>query len=435
MALTGEELLAGFGRFLGDDWTGTTTIVGASDGTTLIDTTLRRFGDDGLNDWYLRPTSGTYTRVVRRVSDFASATGTCVVAPAWAGQIASGVSYGLHLHDPRHKFSALDAAIIALTGRLPKVVYDETITLDGVNKEFALPAAIRKGPILVQVEDPVDPEPDWNLLSNPRGDSLTNWTASAGTSELYAQSTWDLLVPKYDTNCTHWSVPLNTASTYRQVVAAMTDIVAADAAGRRMTFAMWVYARVASRVRIEIVDDNGQVGVSNYHQGKGWELLTVTADVSAGNATTLTVGLTVTSGAAMELFWNRAWFFFGDQMPSYYPDTQQFYVRRDGSTATLLLPTRLQGKRNIRLIGAGPLTTLGTDTTTQSTTSVEVDAYTAEVLYAKAAQILLGNETLSTPQFADVAQRIRVAEVRLEELGRQWMHDYGTAPRVKGPYG
>ena len=436
MSLTGEQLLAGLGVFLGDDWSSSATSAGASDGTTLVDTLLRRFGDDALIDWYLRPTSGTYALVQRRISDFSAGTGTIAVAPAFAGQIASAVTYGLHFHDPAHKFSALDAAIIALSGKLPQVVYDETITLDGVSREYPMPTAIRKGPILVQVEEPITPESPWNLLTNPRGDSTTGWTAAGGTAVVYTGGDWDLLVPKYDTSCMHLTVPLNTVTTHRQVVGSMsTNITAARGAGRRMTYASWVFSRVASRVRLEIRDDSGQLAQSSLHGGKGWELLSVSGDVAAGNATTLTVGVTVSSGAAMEAFWNRAWFFFGNSMPSYYPDEQQFYVRRDGSTATLILPNRLSGKRQLRLIGAGPLSALGTTIATQATNTVEVDAYTAEVIYAKAAQILLGNEALATPQFADVAQRVRVADLRLEELSRQWSHDFGTTPRMKGPYG
>lgn len=438
MSLTGAQLLTGFSNFLDDDWSSTTTSAGLSGGTTLVDTALRRYGDDALIDWFLRPTGATNTYAIRSIRDFAGGTGTCTVAPAFAAQAPTSEVYELHEYDPRRKFAALDSAILALTGKIPQIIYDETITLDGISTEFAIPSTVRKGPIVVQIEEPLSVDTAWNNLSNPRGDSTTDWTVSgAGASAaVYTAGDYDLLIPKYDASCMSLTVPTTTLTTHRQTVSAMSNITATAAAQRRMTFAMWIYARVASRIRIEIVDDNGQVAQSGLHQGKGWELLSVTGTISAGNATTLTVGITVSSSAAaLRLFWNRAWFFYGDQMPTYYTDESSFLVRRDDTTQKIILPRGLAGKRNLRLIGSGPLSLLGTTAATQVTNTVEVDANTAEVLYAKAAQILIGNELLATPRYAEVLNRVRVGETRGTELERAWMHTFGDTPRIRGPYG
>lgn len=440
MSLTGGDLLTGFSNFIDDLWSSTTTDNGASGGTSVVDTLLGRYGDNFLIDWFIRVTSGTNQYAVRRGLSSSSGTGTVEVQPAFAAQVTSGTTYELHAYDPKRKFAALDEAIIALSGVLPQIIYSETITLDGVSSEYAIPTSVRKGPVVVQIEEPLAPDVSWNFLTNPSNNSTTGWTISTNGAEaaaIYTGGSHDLLIPKYDNTCTKITVPSTTVVTYRQTVANMSsNVTAALASGRRMTGAAWVYCRTASRVSIEIRDDNGQVVTSGTHGGKGWELLVCTGDISAGNATTLTFGIAVTSGAAIEVFVNNSWFFYGDQMPQLWTDALTFRPRRDGTTQKITLPSYVHGKRQLRLIGFAPLSQLGTTAATQVTNTVEVDAYTAEVLYAKAAQILIGNEVFTAEHLQTISTRIRVAEARLEELSRQWNYaDFGDVARIRGPFG
>lgn len=65
--------------------------------------------------------------------------------------------------------------------------------------------------------------------------------------------------------------------------------------GRQYTFGAWVYATVASRVRLRF-DDGVTVTNSSYHTGgSSWEFLTVTKTLS-GSATKCEVGLAVDTG-------------------------------------------------------------------------------------------------------------------------------------------
>lgn len=440
MSLTGGDILTGFSNFLDDLWASTTTDDGASDGTSIVDEELGRHGDNFLIDWFVRITEGANLYQVKRALASSSGTGAVEVQPGFTAQVTSGTDYQIHAYDPKRKFAAIDEAIIALSGVLPQIIYSETITLDGVSSEYAIPSSVRKGPVVVQIEEPLAPDVSWNLLSNPRGNTLTDWTLSANGAEsaaIYTGGDFDLLIPKYDNTCTKITVPASTVVTFGQVVGDMSDnITAARAAGRRMTGAAWVYSRRSGRISLEIRDDNGQVVASSTHSGLGWELLTCTGDISAGNATTLTLRLAVTSGTATELYVNNAWFFYGDQLPQQWTDALTFRPRRDGTTQKITLPNYIQGRRQLRLIGFAPLSQLGTNLTTQVTNTVEVDNYTAEVLYAKAAQILLGNELFTAEHMQAVSVRVRVAEARLEELSRQWNHaDFGDVARIRGPYG
>ena len=255
MSLTGAQLLTGLSEFIGDYIAATTTSAGASDGTTIISTILRRYGDDYLRDFYARPTGATNQFEIRRVSSFASATGTCTVAPAYTAQAATSQAIEVHRYDPEEKFKALDAARPRVIDALFKIVHDDTITGDGHSRVFDIPSSVRFGPTWVYEEDPLGTDVDWNFLTSAEGDSLTGWTASSTTASLYTEDSSDLIVPKYGTTATKLVTAATTAATYTQVVADMTTVTAALAADRKMTFGRWMYCTEASKVRVGVTDD------------------------------------------------------------------------------------------------------------------------------------------------------------------------------------
>lgn len=292
-----------------------------------------------------------------------------------------------------------------------------------------------RGPHLAYVEHPLEATAEWNFLTNPELDTTTSWTlAGAGaTVATVATGSHDLLIPKYTTNCTKVSVPLNTVTTYSQAVAAMsTDVTAANAAGRRVTAGGWVYSRVAARVSAQIIDD-GTTTSSSLHGGTGWELLTVSANIAGDNATTLTFRINVTSGAAMTYFANRAWFFYGDQMPNYWDEENPIYVRRDDTTQRLILPHRIEGKRQLRLVGTDHLDLLGTTNSTRITNEMEISEAQGELLSAEAAKILFGWDMLKSPGFEEVLWRVKNAESRKSELASHLKINM-PANRIQGPY-
>ena len=435
MARTGAQLLTGFSQFLDDEFASTTTTTGLV--TTLVDTALGRWNDRALIGAWLRPTGAANQYAIRRISNFVQSTGTATVLPAFAAVTTTAQAYGLHFYDPELKFRALDQAAIEIVDDVFRVIYDETVTTDGINDEYAIPAAVRRGPAFIYYEVPVPVQPYWNFLANPRGDSLTSWTlAGAGAaSVIYTPSTTsDILIPKYGTSCTKISVADSTATTYRQVVADMLNgVTAVLAAGRRMTMGMWVYCRIASRVTIEFRDLNGQVAASAAHGGAGWELLTVSGNVSAANTTTLTAGIAITSGVVLELYWNNAWFFYGDRMPSHFYEDRALTVLRDDTNQRIILPGPIRSKLQLRIPGQAALTQLGTTAATQVTNSMEVDIYSAQLLFARAAEILLGFQMLRSPQLAEVAARIQYVRARREELRTKWAYRMPYA-KIRGPY-
>lgn len=436
--ITGEELLGQLSDLIGDSWTSETTAAGATGGTSITDTALQRYKTDALAGRYVRIVEGAAINEVRRIQSNTTA-GVVTVAPAFSVQIDSAISYEIHAYDPRRKFAALDRARLYAFPAISKIIFDESLTGDGINSVFDLPDDLRAGPYFVFEEIPLEARSQqWNFLTSPRGDALSGWTlAGSGASrELVQETDADRLVPKYDTFCTKISVPNTTATTYTQVVGDMTNgITAAKAAGRRMTYAAWVYSLVADRVTLRIADDAGNAD-SAAHGGRGWELLTVSKDIDGDNASTLSVSLQVSSGDPMTLFWNRAWFLFGDRIPEIYlREVPLFQVRRDGTVQRLYLGAIPHEGYQLRVIGRGLVSALGTDLSSQATNTMELDDQAAELLVAKAAQLLFQEVGVSSDSQPTVFQKIATSLERLEELDTgDFVYRLPSETRIRTPW-
>ena len=433
MTRTGEQLIDGLSRFIGDTFASTTT--GAGSTTTLVDTALTQFGDRRLEGWFIRITENVAGNqyLVRRISNFAAATGTVTVTPAFAGATGSGTDYELHRYDPAEKFRAIDDARVNVFGDVFNVVRDETITCDGQATEFNIPSTLSNGPIAVYEELPISVGYSWNLLTSPELSSLTGWTASAGTAEIVQRSNEDKLIPKYDIACTRLAIPSTTAVTYSQVVADINVEDATEAAGRRMTFAVWVYARVSGRVTALIVDNSGTAGTSQTHSGKGWELLFITADIAGANSTTLTVRVSVSSGTQTVIFLNRAWFFYGDQMPLKWSDEPLDDVSHDATLGKFTLMHAPRRGRQLRLMGRSILTALGDTVSTQPAATMEVDTQTEKLVFAEAAMILFRRLGLKVSDAAVLQRNLAIVDEERSRLRMNWALPTPRR-RMEGPF-
>lgn len=427
MSLTGNQLLTGFSRFIGDlEFPQGLTTTGAGSTTTTVDTRLADFGDDYLIGRYVRITENVNGNqyLSRRATDFVSSTGT-ITHPAFAGSTASGTDYELHRYSPDEKFSALDEARIFAYPALGKLVYKDILTGDGYTRVFDIPSSIRRGPVNVFIEEPVSVEDDWNYDGDPFGDDTSKWSASSCTLSTLSPSDDDKVLPKdHDHDCTIITTAATTAATVTQTVANMANsITAARAADRRMTMARWVYCTEASKVFLRLLDDNGTVASGSYHQGNGWELLTVEGVVSGANATTLSVRIVINSTAnASEIAYQRGWFYFGtpERVVECYRMVPASEVRRDNTTQQVVLAFAPERGRQIRLVGRDILTALGTTASSQATNTMEVDEAEAEILYAEAAKVLYRRGILSSSVYEQLVPLIQVAEATLQDAKNKW---------------
>ena len=399
---------------------------------------MGRYGDGHLVGQFIRLTSGTSTLQVRRITNNTQATGTITVSPAFSAQVASGVTYQLHRYDPDKKFLAIDKARYEVLDHVYRLVYDDTLTSDGLSDTYDIPSTLDNGPVLAISESPISATPEWNFIQDPLGDSLTNWTASSTTATIHSRTLNDLLIPKYDYSCTKLVTDASTAATYSQVVGSMThDITAALAADRKMTLAAWVFCTEASKIQLRILDDLGTVATSDFHQGRGWELLSVEGTIAGNNSTTLTARFLIASTAnASTIYWERAWFYFGSKervCDSIYGPEHSMDIRRDEATQHVILSSIPRRGRQIRLVGKTVLSSLGTVAATQITNTMELTSGTAEILYARAAEILFQWERINTDNQTEVAQRIQMARERQPKLVESWAQETPSI-RLKSPF-
>ena len=437
MALAGSALLTGLSQFMGDDYDNVTSAT-STDGTTVVKTHLSAFGEDYFRDYYVRITqSGTNQYHIRRVKSFASASGTLTVDPAFPAVPQDGDSFELHKYEPSRKFTALDEARLRAYPQIAQLVFDETLTGDGYNREFSIPSTIRKGPVFAFIEYPIGVHDQWNYLSDPNFDSTSNWAASSVTASVFNQDDSNVLVPKYDDVATKLVVAASTAGTYSQVVANMNNsVTAAKVAGQKMTFAVWIYSRVASKIRIQLIDDSGTTS-SDYHGGAGWELLTLEKNIVGNNSSLLTARIEVANNSTTFTgYADRGWLYLGDsgRVTSIYPSEMNARVRRDDTTQKIMFDNVPQARRQIRLVGRGPLSALGTTAASQATNTMEVDEPAAMILYAHAAQILFEREGIYADIPQEVTARLGIIQERADDYEVKWPFRMLPGAKIQGPF-
>ena len=444
MTMRGLDLLHGFSKFIGDYWVGETSPYEDETGkitggtlTTMVDDKLGRYGDDALIDVYVRPINGPNQYEVRRVDNFVSSTGTLTFAPAYTIVPTVYQKYELHRYDPTVKYQCLDEARYRVVDDLFQIVYDDTLTGDGHSTSFDIPSTIRHGPVRVYEELAWDSSTTWNLLGTPKLDALTNWTATNFTATIEADETSDVTVPKYGDNCTRLYTTGSAVATYVQDVANMSNVTASSAAGRRMTFGVWVYYRGfpnAQSVYASIKSDASGDIISNMHRGNGWELLVAEGDIEGKNSTALQVTITAeTDSQGTVIFAERGWFYFGasSRIRDNYDLLLGREVRRDDTTQKIYLSYVPNRGNQLRLEGRDYISSLGTGTP-QNTNTTQVDGASAQILYGAAAQILFEREGMSAESMQQLTSRIALADRRKSEVKDRIVMP--SAPSVKSAY-
>jgi len=435
--LTGDQLLDGFSRFINDYWSSTTTSAGLASGGTIVDSKLGRFGDDQILDYYVRITGAGGTQYeVQRVSQFISATGTIFLTPGFSAQVGTAVTYSLHRYDPADKFNCLD------NGRLREDVferafalsYNDDVTSDGVSDSYPVDPEVRSGPLYVFVENPIDPDAAWNVLNNGVIDSTSEWTTSGAGVTVVADSTSDRLVPKYDSSCLRLAIAAGGTGLLQQT-SSTWGITASDAAGRTMTFGMWVYCEQAGHAYLKLEDD-ALTSTSSTHLGKGWELLTLTKEISGTNATKLEASLQInglTDGVTV--FANRAWLYYGtvERIQDIYPWRNAKLLRRDATTQRIGLSWVPPAGRQIRMVGRKFLSALGDLVTSQGTNTMELDEASALILYGAAASELFERQAVTTEEFDMLARRLQLID-RKKSAVQSWGYNVPEATRIRSPY-
>ena len=437
MALAGSALLTGLSQFMGDDYDNVTSAT-STDGTTVVKTHLSAFGEDYFRGYYVRITqSGTNQYHIRRVKSFASASGTLTVDPAFPGVPQDGDAFELHKYEPSRKFTALDEARLRAYPFLSQLTFDETLTGDGYTSEFDIPSNIRKGPVYAFIENPLGTHEQWNYLSDPDFDSTSNWTASSVTASVFNQDSSNIVIPKTSNVATKLVVAASTAGTYSQVVANMANsITAAKAAGQKMTFAVWIYSRVASKIRIQLIDDSSTTS-SDYHQGSGWELISLDKNIVGNSSSLLTARIDIANNSTTFTgYLDRGWLYLGDKgrVHDVYSTEANGRVRRDDTTKKIIFDLVPPSRRQIRLVGREPLSALGTTRASQVTNTMEVDEPAAQLLYAHAAQIIFERDGIYADIPEEIRTRLQIMQARAAQYEVKWPYTMPSGAKIQGPF-
>ena len=135
---TREDIRKAIGRNLGKMVTGTTSASGSTN--TAVAATLFG-GDDEYNGSYIRLTSGTYDGTTRRITDYASSTGTMTFS-AVAGTVAGSVTYELwdSNFDPQIIDEFINQAIWESTGRIYDPEESLDVHTDKINARWEIPS-------------------------------------------------------------------------------------------------------------------------------------------------------------------------------------------------------------------------------------------------------------------------------------------------------
>ena len=149
MAITKKAAREALARTIGAWLPGAASSNGNAGGTTVVDSAFIGGAemDNAYRGYYLLLTSGTLsasgvTPVFRRVTSFAAATGTFTVTGAFAGQVASGVTFELHSISPELFTEALNKPRAVAWQYLFKPLYDSSITLTQGDYEYTMPTGI-----------------------------------------------------------------------------------------------------------------------------------------------------------------------------------------------------------------------------------------------------------------------------------------------------
>lgn len=342
----------------------TLTTIGAAGGTTIISTDVVPYDGNALVGKWILLTSGAIANEKQRVTTVSNDTvGTITPVRAFSAQVANGVTFEILDYDPLLYHNAIAEAIRTVSKHLSLKLRDETLIVD-------------------------------NLLLNPdfetfAAGAFTSW-ASVGTPTLAAETA----------RIIHGSQAAKITATgategLRQDMWGLASISFDQLVGKTLHVRGWVWASVASAVRLRVTFDGSTYTNGPWHGGEDeWEgpgLQLIDVAVPA-DATEMTVQCVVTDGNTGYFDLVNAWI---DRITrytlptSFYPygpakvEQQRWEDKPNGDYSELWGSNYPISGRLLRLLGDGRLTVPTTEAGT-----VELDEAQAELVVAQAAVYL-----------------------------------------------
>ena len=364
---------------MGDCVSLTTTAVGATDGSTLIDSGLRNLAggrdDDSFEGWYVIATSGSASGEIKRISQSRENNNTLTLQSAFSAQIAASVTYELHRQDPTLKHNAISRGIEELSSQVPLPLRDETLVVDNALSNWDFETFVTATTTFT----------GWTPIATP---TLTQNTSvvmhGAGSASIAAAG---------DTEGLYQTLTINTN----------------EVTNKQVTFECWVYGTVADAVRIRIFWGGTSYESHDYHSGSDqWELQSIQVTVPT-SATEITARLEVTTGntGIFDVAWVSVQHLYKYTIPSSmisgpnYISQQLDRLNPSGTYVPVIRGTGPETGRILRLEGKGILTRPSSDIE-----SIEAGEPYVNIITAYAAMFY--NRTMLSQ--ASQQQRTRYAE-------------------------
>ncbi len=383
----------------------TTTSAGAAGGTTAVCSTLTPLmtGDDSFNGWWILLTSGTYgaTGTVaareRLVSDSTQSTGT-LTFPAYAGQVATSVTFELHQFQPSLLVSHINRAMhIAYPSFMKRWDNRELVTGNLIPGHFD----------------------DWASSSVPDG-----WTAGFTGCTVTQETT----IKRFGTS----SCKIVRASSTGAALSISSATIPLLLDQTQIDFKGWCYSATGTAAQLKLTPSSGTAGESGYQSlGSVWELLGVEGYSVPSGITTLTVSLEIDAAATVyfdnvavfgsavydfllptgivkvsKVYLGNDWEEYGYEDDEEIPHAAYTPYEKNGSYY-LRFEVLPPSKRKLRVVGTGYFADLSSDTD-----SVAMEATQGDILTVGAASLLLESMAMGKGQderikFLDNSQRLR----------------------------
>ena len=414
--------------------TGTVSTNLSSGNASLIDALLtRRFSvnDYFNNRWFANITSQANDGQIRRITDYVGSSGTITVAGAnWSNDPSNAATYELSAVDPSDVLSLYNEAREQVFPDISLVRDLETIITGNRQHTYTLPSTMRRID-RVYLGNRRTAESGDNLLLN--GDfedwasttSCDNWAIAGSGASVHQEvqttnpENYGVL---YGDNSARVLVPSSVVTTLLQTYDSTSSSYTAVATeGQECNLAAWVYCTTASRVSLYIGS-----ALTATHSGTGWELLKGSANLSA-TATSIVVGISVSSGAAIPVFVDEIWMILGQSEMSDVPYTERRNwehvppVAGADDGGVLRFSEILPDKKRIRIVGRDILSSVSADSDT-----IEIDGELLHPLYDKVRQLVSLRMAGADPtsNWAEMARQYEESYVRAVE---------GNLVKVKSP--
>jgi hypothetical protein len=345
--------------------------------TFVSDDLQERFTvDDYFNGWFARfqddSASSSNAGKIRKVKDYAAATGTVTVAGenlASASGTTTVALHRLHPDDLRKQFNQARLELFPHLG----VLRDTRMVTGQQQYSYDMPSTTRGAPLQVWLgtrdaaEDVAQNQfTDGGFESWTNATTLASWSLT-GSSASVNQETETTTPKNYSVFHDTYSARVYSASsgttTLMQVVTPSQGTQSMEA-----NLSVWVYCTSSARVSARMETANGLT-----HGGTGWELLTMASDVGA-TGTTITAGIHITAGTRISVYVDEAILVVGQSREherAWTPLHNWRWMPHDFNVATTIQRPRANGvlefsyslpeKRQLRIITRDLLTEMTAD--------------------------------------------------------------------------